>query len=49
MSSVALSYAITPNTNTMTAAVKTIKVIKEELNKEGLNKTLTILLPQVGK
>jgi len=49
MSSVALSYMITPNSNTMTAKVTTVKPIKADSNKKGLNESLTILLPQVGK
>jgi len=49
MSSVALSYMITPNSKTMTQKVKLVKPIKAELKKKGLNVSLTILLPQVVK
>ncbi|VAW44638.1 hypothetical protein MNBD_GAMMA02-1659 [hydrothermal vent metagenome] len=49
MSSVALSYMITPNSKTVTEKAKIVKPIKADPNKKGLNESLIILLPQVVK
>ena len=49
MSSVALSYMITPNSPTMTEKVQIMKPIKATPKSYSMNQSLTILLPQVVK
>lgn len=49
MSSVALSYMITPNSKTLTEEVKINKTIKAESKKLGIDKAFVILLPKVGQ
>jgi preprotein translocase subunit YajC len=49
MSSVALSYMITPNSKTMTETKKIMQPIKADPKPKSLNQSFTLLLPKVGK
>lgn len=49
MTSVALSYAITPAATVKKVPAKAVQLIKVEKNKLKLNQILTLLIPQVVK